>query len=268
MDNRINFAVVIGVILVLAFAVTLTQTEKQAISQDSDVITDELITHWLEKYDPSEQTISVTGSATSSSSPDTLVVILGVESEAKTANESLSKNSNSLNSVISSLSNSGISKDSIQTSNFTIYPLYEWSDVKDEQILIGYRVSNILSIQTDKIDSAGDIIDSAVSSGANRVDNVSFQLSDDKLQKISDDLIADAINDAKQKAEKALVPLKQKIVGVKSVVLHDNMTPYYESPMRASFDGFAESMKSAPILSGDEEIRTNVSVVFYISQIE
>ena len=266
MDNRINFAVVIGVILVLAFAVTLTQTEKQAISQDSDVITDELITHWLEKYDPSEQTISVTGSATSSSSPDTLVVILGVESEAKTANESLSKNSNSLNSVISSLSNSGISKDSIQTSNFTIYPLYEWSDVKDEQILIGYRVSNILSIQTDKIDSAGDIIDSAVSSGANRVDNVSFQLSDDKLQKISDDLIADAINDAKQKAEKALVPLKQKIVGVKSVVLHDNMTPYYESPMRASFDGFAESMKSAPILSGDEEIRTDVSVVFYISQ--
>ena len=266
MDNRINFAVVVGVILVLAFAVTLTQTEKQAISQDSDVITDELITHWLEKYDPSEQTISVTGSATSSSSPDTLVVILGVESEAKTANESLSKNSNSLNSVISSLTNSGISKDSIQTSNFTIYPLYEWSDVKDEQILIGYRVSNILSIQTDKIDSAGDIIDSAVSSGANRVDNVSFQLSDDRLQKISDDLIADAINDAKQKAEKALVPLKQKIVGVKSVVLHDNMTPYYESPMRASFDGFAESMKSAPILSGDEEIRTNVSVVFYISQ--
>ena len=88
------------------------------------------------------------------------------------------------------------------------------------------------------------------------------------MQKISDDLIADAINDAKQKAEKALVPLKQKIVCVKSVVLHDNMTPYYESPMRASFDGFAESMKSAPILSGDEEIRTNVSVVFYISQIE
>ena len=52
------------------------------------------------------------------------------------------------------------------------------------------------------------------------------------------------------------------------MVIHDNLIPYYESPMRASFDGFSESMKSAPILSGDEEIRTNVSVVFYISQIE
>ena len=271
MDNRVNIAVVIGVIFVLAFAVTLTQSDKQVESQIiEDEIPEELIYEWLKKYDPSEQIISVSGSATASSNPDTLIIVLGVESEAKTANESLSQNSNSLNSVISSLKNSGISEDDIQTSNFSIYPLYD--SIKDsngnwQQILNGYRVSNILSIQTEKIDSAGDIIDAAVSSGANRVDNVSFQLSDDNLQKISDDLIADAINDATQKAEKALVPLKQKIVGVKSVVIHDNVVPYYDSPMRASFDGFAESsMKSAPIMSGDEEITTNVSVVFYISQ--
>jgi len=270
MDNRVNLAVIIGVVLVLAFAVTLTQIENQGVSQNTDYeISDELITHWLEKYDPAEQTISVTGSATAFSNPDTLIVVLGVESEAQTANESLLNNSNLLNSVISSLTNSGISEDDIQTSNFRIYPLYD--SIKDsndnyQQILIGYRVSNILSIQTDKIDSAGNIIDSAVSSGANRVDNVSFQLSEDKLEKIADNLIADAINDATQKAEKALVPLKQKIVGVKSVIIHDNMIPYYDSPTRASFDGFAESMKSAPIMSGNEEIRTDVSVVFYISQ--
>ena len=271
MDNRVNIGVVIGVIFVLAFAVTLTQSDKQAESQIiEDEIPEELIYEWLKKYDPSEQIISVSGSATASSNPDTLIIVLGVESEAKTANESLSQNSNSLNSVISSLKNSGISEDDIQTSNFSIYPLYD--SIKDsngnwQQILNGYRVSNILSIQTEKIDSAGDIIDVAVSSGANRVDNVSFQLSDDNLQKISDDLIADAINDATQKAEKALVPLKQKIVGVKSIVIHDNVVPYYDSPMRASFDGFAESsMKSSPIMSGDEEISTNVSVVFYISQ--
>lgn len=274
MDNRVNIGVVIGVIFVLAFAVTLTQSDKQVESQvesqNLDDIPEELIYEWLKKYDPSEQTISVSGTATASSSPDSLVIVLGVESEAKTANESLSENSNSLNSVISSLTNSGLSEDDIQTSNFSIYPMYD--SIKDfngnwQQVLTGYRVSNILSIQTDKIDSAGDIIDAAVSSGANRVDNVSFQLSDDKYQKISDDLIADAINDATQKAEKALVPLKQKIVGVKSVVIHDNVVPYYDSPMRASFDGFAESsMKSAPIMSGDEEITTNVSIVFYISQ--
>ena len=268
MDTRINIAVIVGVVFVLAFAVTLTQIENQVESQEVDYeISEELITHWLEKYDPSEQTISVTGSATASSEPDTLIVVLGVESEAKTANESLSQNSNLLNSVISSLTSSGISEDDIQTSNFRIYPLYDFSDSKDKQILIGYRVSNILSIQTEKIDSAGNIIDVAVSSGTNRVDNISFQLSPEKSQKISDDLISNAITDATQKAEKALVPLKQKIVGVKSVIIHDNVMPYYDSPMRASFDGIAmeASMKSAPIMSGDEEIITNVSVVFYIA---
>jgi uncharacterized protein YggE len=271
MDNRVNIAVILGVVFVLAFAVTLTQSENQVESQIvGDDIPEELIYEWLKKYDPSEQTISVSGSSTISSNPDTLIIVLGVESEAKTANDSLTQNSDSLNSVISALTNSGISEDDIQTSNFSIYPLYDSikdSDGNWQQILNGYRVSNILLIQTDKINSAGDIIDAAVSSGANRVDNISFQLSDDKLQKISDDLIANAINDATQKAEKALVPLNQKIVGVKSVVIHDNVVPYYDSPMRASFDGFAESsMKSAPIMSGDEEITTNVSVVFYIAQ--
>ena len=134
-------------------------------------------------HDYTENIISVTGTASASSESDTLIVVLGVESEAKTANESLSKNSNSLNSVISSLTGTGISEDDIQTSNFRIYPLYD--SIKDsngnyQQILIGYRVSNILSIQTDKINLAGNIIDAAVSSGANRVDNVSFQLSENR----------------------------------------------------------------------------------------
>ena len=270
MDNRINFAVIIGVVLVLAFAVTLTQIENQSISQDSDYeISEELITHWLEKYDPSEQTISVMGDATKNSTPDTLHIILGVESEAKTASESLSQNSQSLNNVIASLNSAGVTKDEIETSNFRIYPLYD--SIKDssdnyKQILVGYHVSNILSIHTEKIDSAGEIIDVAVSSGANRVDGVSFQLSDESLQKISDSLIADAINDASQKAENALSPLNYKIVGVKSIVINDHAVPYFETPMRASFDGFAESsMKSAPIMSGDQEITTNVSVVFFIA---
>ena len=79
MDNRVNIAVVVGVIFVLAFAVTLTQSDKQVESQvNEDEIPEELIYEWLKKYDPSEQTISVSGTATASSSPDTLIsFILG-----------------------------------------------------------------------------------------------------------------------------------------------------------------------------------------------
>ena len=147
MDNRVNIAVVLGVVFVLAFAVTLTQSENQVESQiESQIVEDEipeeLVYEWLKKYDPSQNTISVSGSATASSNPDTLIIVLGIESEAKTANESLSQNSNSLNSVIISLVNSEISKDDIQTSNFSIYPLYD--GIKDSngnwaQVLNGYQ---------------------------------------------------------------------------------------------------------------------------------
>ena len=48
MDNRVNLAVIIGVVLVLAFAVTLTQIENQGVSQNTDYeMSDDLITHWL-----------------------------------------------------------------------------------------------------------------------------------------------------------------------------------------------------------------------------
>ena len=44
MDNRVNIAVVVGVIFVLAFAVTLTQSDKQVESQvNEDEIPEELI---------------------------------------------------------------------------------------------------------------------------------------------------------------------------------------------------------------------------------
>ena len=48
MDTRINIAVIVGVVFVLAFAVTLTQYENQAVSQDGDIeMTDDLIMHYV-----------------------------------------------------------------------------------------------------------------------------------------------------------------------------------------------------------------------------
>ncbi|MBT4216010.1 MAG: hypothetical protein HOE24_00580, partial [Nitrosopumilus sp.] len=80
MDNRVNIAVIVGVVFVLAFAVTLTQSENQVESQVlGDEIPEELVYEWLKKYDPSEQTISVSGTAMASSNPDSLVIVLGVE---------------------------------------------------------------------------------------------------------------------------------------------------------------------------------------------
>ena len=85
MDNRINIAVIIGVVLVLAFAVTFTQTEKQAVSQDASTPFERSA-----EVDQSEKTISVVGTASSSVEPDTLLITFGVETQSSSSKESLS----------------------------------------------------------------------------------------------------------------------------------------------------------------------------------
>lgn len=71
-----------------------------------------------------------------------------------------------------------------------------------------------------------------------------------------------AIEDAKSKAEKALLPSNHKIVGVKSVSLSEFVMPIPQ-PMYKT--GFAESSDSqAPVLDSDQDITTSVQVVFLI----
>ena len=213
-----------------------------------------------------ERTISVTGTATSSVLPDLVTIQFGVDTEAKTAQDSISTNSQMMNSVVSAVENTGISKDEISTSGFSIYPIY--NDTVEEKtgihhtVLAGYRTSNTLYVKTTKLSSAGDVIDAAVGAGANRVDNVSFSLSPEKQQSIQDDLLSKAVLNAKSRAEKALDPLSQKIIGVKMVSLSEFNTqpppPIYYGAMAAGVE------KSTPIFSSNQQVTTTADVTFLI----
>ena len=57
-----------------------------------------------------ERTVSVTGSATSSVAPDLVTVQFGVDTEAKTAKDAISSNSQMMNDVVSAVQNIGITK--------------------------------------------------------------------------------------------------------------------------------------------------------------
>ena len=213
-----------------------------------------------------ERTVSSTGSATTSVSPDLVTVQFGVDTEAKTAQDAISSNSQMMNTVVSAVENMGISKDEISTAGFSIYPVYEDSipDPKSgihKSILTGYRASNTLYVKTTKLSMAGNIIDSAVGAGANRVDNISFSLSPEKEQSIQDDLLSKAVLNAKSRAEKAIDPLGQKIIGVKMVSLSE-----FNMPSPTLYYGAVQGMadKSTPIFTSNQQVTTTVNVLFLI----
>lgn len=216
-----------------------------------------------------EKVISVTGTATSSVEPDLLVITFGVENQEKSARDALSANSESMTAIVETIQSLGISDDEISTSRISIYPIYDsYRDPVTErytQELIGYRVTNTISVETGKLDKAADIIDGAVSSGANRVDNVSFTLSPQKQLDVKDDLLGKAVLNAKKKAENALSPLDHRIIGVKAVTLSEfGLPPPIPVFSAGAFAEDAAFKSSTPVFSSDQDITTSASVIFLI----
>ena len=216
-----------------------------------------------------EKTISVTGTATTSVDPDLLNIQFGVETQAKTASEAIDLNNVAMNQVVDAIKNLGITEDEMRTSTFSIYPIYDSitdpkTGVYIRSELTGYRVSNILSVKTERLTIAGDVIDAAVQAGANRVDSVYFSLSPEKQLAIQDDLIGKAVINAKSKAELALEPLGQKIIGVKLVSLSDFGYPPPPIPYYARADAGYEAKASTPIFQSDQDVTTTANVIFLI----
>ncbi len=219
------------------------------------------------KTSTQEKTISVSGLATSSVKPDQLNISFGVETQEKTAKGALDSNSLLMNNIISAIKKAGITESEIVTSSFNIHPVYESYEDKITgrwtQEIVGYGVSNIVTVQTSKLDSAATIIDNAVNAGVNRVDSVYFSLSSTTQSKLKDDLLEKAIINAKTRAEKALKPLDYQIIGVKHISLDEFVVPY-PTPLYAEMAMDKVSRGSTPVFSSDQEISTSAQVVFII----
>lgn len=247
---------VIAMLAVLAVSVSFGALYPEANAQPESILS-------LEK------TLSVTGMATASVDPDLLTVNFGIEIQKPTAKQALEENSKMMMNVISALKSVGITESEISTSSLNIYPVYEY--ISDEFLgiqtreLVGYNVSNILSVETEKLTLAASIIDSGVDAGVNRVDSVYYSLSPQKQMDLKDDLLEQAIANAESKAEKALVPLDHKVIGVKSITLSEFGMPYPQPVFSGDF-AMAESkiMSSTPVFSSEQDITTSVQVVFLI----
>ena len=219
-----------------------------------------------------EKTISVTGTTSTSVQPDLLTVRLGIETQGKTAGEALAVNSKMMNNVIKSLELIGIEESEISTSSLNIHAQYEYVESsflrKETRQLVGYESSNVITIETKNLDLAASIIDNSVSSGANRVDSVYFSLSPETHIKLKDELLEKAVINAKSKAEIALNPLDQQIIGVKTVSLSEfgmpHPQPMFKATMEYDSDRSMAFSTPTPVFSSEQDITTSAHVVFII----
>lgn len=203
-------------------------------------------------------TISVTGEGQSKAAPDEAQLSAGVVTQAATANAALSANRQAMNAVFATLKKQGIPDREIQTSDFSVLPQYDTGkDGNGPQRLIGYQVSNNVSVTVDDLSKLGPDIDALVSSGANSLGGVSFMIKDQTalLARAREAAVHDAIARAETYAKAAGVTLGP----ILSISEGGYATP---QPM---FRMMAEAAPaSTPIAVGEQTVPASVSVVFAI----
>lgn len=213
------------------------------------------------------KTLFVTGSATTETKPDKVIVSLGVETTNTKAKAALAANSELMNKIINALKTAGVKENETSTSSFTITPNRNYSTDNNQGKLIGFTVSNSIQIDSSNVNDTSEWIDIAVSSGANNVNSIYFSLSDKKLDEIKKELLIDAIENAKEKADIAASALGHKIVGIRTASI-DQVTPFFPGPVPYA----TESLKneafapSTPILTGEQQISLNVEIVFLMDK--
>ena len=208
-------------------------------------------------------TLSVPGSATTKLKPDKVILALGVETTNQTADAALNTNSVIMHKVLNALLSLGLKQNETSTSAFSISPNYNYSQGRNT--ITGFTATNSLQIESSSINDTAKWIDTAIAAGANNVNNVVFTLSDKKLEETKNLLIKEAISNARSKADIAASTLGLKVVGVKSASVNEFETSPPQ-PMLATqpyaTDGAAKT--STPIISGQEQVSTNVSIVYFL----
>ena len=122
---------------------------------------------------PPVRSMSVNGSGQVFLAPDIAYINIGVHTEMPTATEAVAENKDQTQKVIDTLKGAGVDPKDISTTNFSIWSNTQYSP-DGQPTGTTYVVDNTVSVTVRKLDSLGDLLDSAVASGANNIRGTYF----------------------------------------------------------------------------------------------
>ena len=145
--------------------------------------------------------VEVTGEGIVSAAPDFARVTLGVTTAGKTAGEAMAANAKAANALVSLIKAEGVAPADIQTTDVSISPMFSQSSSGQESAptIIGYSVSDNVTVMVRDIPRLGGLIDKAVGAGANSIYGIGF--GHDNASALLDKARPLAVADARRKAE-------------------------------------------------------------------
>lgn len=210
--------------------------------------------------------IVVTGEGEQAVKPDMALLTLAVTREADTARAALDDNNKAMDDVIAAMKEAGIEDRDLQTSGLSINPRYVYpSDKNDEQTprIVGYEVTNTLSVRVRELEKVGAVLDRSVTLGVNQGGNIVLTNDDpsEALRAARKDAVEDAMEKARAMADAAGVGTG-RILEMREQSATPPPMPFEAKTMRMA----APASDSVPVAAGENTYHVQVSVTFAITQ--
>ncbi|MFN3501415.1 MAG: SIMPL domain-containing protein [Allorhizobium sp.] len=212
-----------------------------------------------------EATIMVSGEGEAAIAPDMAVISLSVVRDAETAGEALSANSAAMREVLAALKEQGIAEKDVQTTDFSIQPKYKQENRTDgtyeAPVIVGYTVSNGLTVRVRDLAKLGEIIDRSVTLGVNQGGGITFTNDDPEtaIEAARKQAVEKAAAKAKTLTEAAGVRIG-RIVEISENFARPMPQMYAAAPMAKMAD------ESVPIASGENRYSVTVNITYAIEQ--
>jgi uncharacterized protein YggE len=205
------------------------------------------------------QGLSVSGEGRASAAPDVAVLGLGVSVKAASVGEANSQAQEAMSDLLDSLEDNGVQEKDIQTSQFSVYPEYDYRN--NEQILTGYRVTHMLQVKVRDVDKAGEVIDDAVEAGGDllQVQSISFTIDDTTAMR--SEARAEAVADAQTKE---LATLAGVSLGKPTYISESISTPYPQPYYDRGLGYAMEEAAVTEISTGELEVVVSVYMTYTI----
>ncbi|MGB8220930.1 MAG: SIMPL domain-containing protein, partial [Methanoregula sp.] len=170
--------------------------------------------------------IQVSGSGSVTGTPDRVQISFAVETDNPDVKIAQANNALAMNTVVDALAAAGVPRDQMKTTDYTITPVYQDNNngILSSNIKT-YQVTNALQVTLKDTNVTGQVIDAAVTAGANQVNSIQFMLSDEQAQALRSQALSKAVINARADADAVATALNVTITGTQEADISQGYTP-------------------------------------------
>jgi len=205
--------------------------------------------------------ITVAGEGKIYAKPDVAIISLGVTNTATTVAEVTKSNTDKMNAVIQAVKDLKIEEKDIQTTNYNLSPLYDYTE-KVGRVFRGYTLNQNVQVKIRDFTKIGDVLSQATVKGANLVGDLQFTI--DNPEQLKEQARAKAIEKAKANAKNLAKESGMSLGKLINVYENSNSYPIMYSSAKL---GMGEAMDSAPaptIQPGQQEINVTINLTYRV----